>query len=586
MSKTFKSALHAALAIACFGILAFPQAASAHAIVEETQPGIDEIVPESPERVLIRFNEPVEVAFGAIRVFDTNGDRVDVGSADHVEGRADEVQVALKPNLPKGTYTVAWRVVSADGHAITEAFVFHVKERGARAPQLPPFFDSGRPFESALFGLARWLNFSALIVLAGGGIFAFNVWRKSPIGSDEAEQRFAARWTTIARGAWIAAAIATVAGFVLQGSVAGGYSLGGALSPTVLGEVASTRYGKVAIAKIVLLGLLALWWFLIGDRTMRSDTASVGAAGTRRRLPLWAAVSGGAILIALISTPGLAGHAGTTSPIAVNIATDTAHVGAAAAWIGGLVLLVFAAFPAVRTVGDEEPAARLGSVVTRFSDLAVISIVVLVVSGVYRGWVEVGALRALTAATYGWVLLAKVAVFIPALVLGVINNRTLKPRIEAAVAPGATGALEKLRRLVGAEVALGAVVLVLTAVLVSLAPARTEAGVSGPFTTQVALNEDKLDIIVTPNKVGENEVHLTATTATGSPTVIKQMTVLFRKPDQGIGPIVADGKKLAAGHYVVQGNQLSVPGRWEIEVVARINRFDEERATFVVEVNG
>jgi methionine-rich copper-binding protein CopC len=50
----------------------------------------------------MRFNEPVEVAFGAIRVFDTNGHRVDRGRAQHLPGDSRGVQVALEDDLPYG----------------------------------------------------------------------------------------------------------------------------------------------------------------------------------------------------------------------------------------------------------------------------------------------------------------------------------------------------------------------------------------------------------------------------------------------------------------------------------------------------
>ncbi|MEA2448043.1 MAG: copper transport protein, partial [Actinomycetota bacterium] len=96
----------------------------------------------------------------------------------------------------------------------------------------------------------------------------------------------------------------------------------------------------------------------------------------------------------------------------------------------------------------------------------------------------------------------------------------------------------------------------------------------------------KLNVIVQPNEIGENEVHLTATTSTGAPAPIKQMLVLFRMPAQEIGPIEGKGRKLAAGHFVVQGRQLSVPGTWQLEVVARTSRFEEERTTVSLIVNG
>ena len=93
-------------------------------------PRIDEVVAASPPAVEMVFSEPVEVAFGAIRVFNGFGERVDDGPASRPSGEAETVRVALQPDLPKGTYTVSWRVVSADGHPIAEAFVFHVQEPG------------------------------------------------------------------------------------------------------------------------------------------------------------------------------------------------------------------------------------------------------------------------------------------------------------------------------------------------------------------------------------------------------------------------------------------------------------------------
>jgi hypothetical protein len=48
---------------------------------------------------------------------------------------------------------------------------------------------------------------------------------------------------------------------------------------------------------------------------------------------------------------------------------------------------------------------------------------------------------------------------------------------------------------------------------------------------------------------------------------------------------VGEGVRLAPGHYVVQGRQLSVAGRWLLEIVARTGRFNEERTRVTVLVN-
>jgi copper transport protein len=128
-------------------------------------------------------------------------------------------------------------------------------------------------------------------------------------------------------------------------------------------------------------------------------------------------------------------------------------------------------------------------------------------------------------------------------------------------------------------------VIAATALLVNIAPAREAAGLEGPLITDVRIGSDNLNVLVDPNQVGENEVHLTVTEPNGAATNVQAVRVLFRMPSEGIGPLVGEGVRLAPGHFVVQGRQLSVAGEWMLEIVARIGRFDEERTTVQVTVN-
>jgi copper transport protein len=120
---------------------------------------------------------------------------------------------------------------------------------------------------------------------------------------------------------------------------------------------------------------------------------------------------------------------------------------------------------------------------------------------------------------------------------------------------------------------------------VNIAPARVAAGLEGPFIADVRIGSDDLNVIVDPNRVGENEVHLTVTEPNGAATQVQAMRVLFRMPSEGIGPLIGEGVQLAPGHFVVQGRQLSVAGGWTLEIVARTGRFDEERTSVRVIVN-
>lgn len=550
--------------------------AHAHAIVESTEPSIDQVVESSPERIVMHFNEPVEIAFGAVRVFDTNANRVDSGDAEHLEGDASSIAIGLEPDLADGTYTVTWRVVSADGHPIEEAFVFHVGAPGKQPGGLIIDPGSGAgPVTGVLYGIARWLNFIGLLLLAGGVIFLARVWRPTGAAGDP---MFVARWRRIVVTSWVVVLIATIASLVLQVAVVADLPMGEATAPSVLGQAFGARFGVVAVVKLVLLGLAAgLWW--LGGRRFGAARSAGAAEATEPRPLLGAAL---AIVVALLFTPAFAGHAGTTDPVALNIFMDGLHLVAGAGWIGGLVILLVAVFPAASA--SSEPAAGLAPTVKRFSDMALIAVGVIVATGVYASWIEVRAFRALTGATYGVVLLSKIGVFIPIVLLGAINNRVMKPRIERAAGDRAAP-LRVFKRVVMVEVALAAVVLALTALLVNLPPARVAAGVEGPFVQDVRLDENNLNVLVDPNQVGRNEIHLTATTSSGAPLEVKEMRVLLTMPEQDIGPLVGRGKKLAPGHFVVQGNQLSVPGEWRLEVVVRVGRFEETRTSIVIEVH-
>ena len=150
------------------------------------------------------------------------------------------------------------------------------------------------------------------------------------------------------------------------------------------------------------------------------------------------------------------------------IVADVAHVIAAALWTGGLGFLFLALKLAKE---DRWPLATRA--VPRFSNMAVISVVVLLVAGIINGYLQVRTWSALWETEYGLLLLGKVALVLPLLALGAYNNRYAVPRLKAGIA----SVLERRRFLRAAGVELGIMVAIVavTAVLVNAEPARTEA---------------------------------------------------------------------------------------------------------------
>jgi putative copper export protein len=78
-----------------------------------------------------------------------------------------------------------------------------------------------------------------------------------------------------------------------------------------------------------------------------------------------------------------------------------------------------------------------------------------------NGWLEVRELGALWSTAYGRTLLVKLALLLPVALLGAYNWRRVVPALEAE------GGAARLRRTATVELALGALVLLVTAVLVA-----------------------------------------------------------------------------------------------------------------------
>lgn len=289
--------------------------------------------------------------------------------------------------------------------------------------------------EEAVLRAAQWGNLGGLLVAAGAVVFLLAVWHRSagPPRPESVEARFTHGWRRVVMASWVVAILGSISLLIRSGSPG----------------VEAARLGLLVIGGVALFAQRRHGW-------------PVGI---------------GALLVLLVSA-ALSGHARTSSLPVPNLLVALVHVGAAAAWVGGLVVLVAVAFPAVREQAPGDRAMVLAPVVARFSDLALWSVFAVVASGTYSAWMAIGGVRALTASTYGLVFVAKMSAFLPVLVVGGVNNRWTKPRLLRAVREEASGSrpLVILRRLVALEVALVAVVLAFTVFLLQLSPPTSQAG--------------------------------------------------------------------------------------------------------------
>ena len=127
--------LSAVLALAGLWLVVWCAPALAHATLIREVPAAGASLAESPDQVRLRFNEPVDAEFEPIRVYDSEGSRVDRDDAS-IDPDDARVLVAGLESLPEGSYRVEWRITSIDGHVIEDAYAFNVTgEPGAGEPE-------------------------------------------------------------------------------------------------------------------------------------------------------------------------------------------------------------------------------------------------------------------------------------------------------------------------------------------------------------------------------------------------------------------------------------------------------------------
>lgn len=99
----------------------------AHNELVSTTPDDKANVASAPTAVTLEFNDVVGKKFGFVSVTGPDGKQWNEGAFE-VEGST--VTQPLRALGPAGAYTVAWRVVSADGHPISGTFGFTLTAAG------------------------------------------------------------------------------------------------------------------------------------------------------------------------------------------------------------------------------------------------------------------------------------------------------------------------------------------------------------------------------------------------------------------------------------------------------------------------
>ena len=595
-----------------------PATVEAHANYAESDPAANSVVEESPERVTVRFTEPLEPALSEIQVFDTQGIRVD--RQDSAVDSSDSLLMSVSVDpLADGTYTVAWKNVSTvDGHRVRGAFVFSVGAGLKPAPTDAAAAVADQPLlQSPAEPVIRWLVLLGGLTLVGGVTFHLLISRPVLQGRDSGQlhktsdrggdlstrplrhsgesRNPGVEWgspgtkesgqptslilvltSPLSRLVIIATLFllaASVAQLIVQASVVFESSIPAVFGGSVWELLFGTEWGR-----------LWLWRVALGAASTIAVIVAWRRGDSLALVVLSVALGAGALLAISLTS-----HAAATVNVRTEaILNDFIHLIAVAVWVGGLCGLALAVRLILRVCDNSERRETLSALVRRFSLVAGISVAVIILTGLYSAWAQVVTVPALQV-PYGRVLVLKVAVVVGLLLVAAANLIWVRPRLRA----GGTAGLW-LKRLVGAEIVLAVLVLLIVGLLTAIEPARQVAsreGIGGRGGFQTSFKEvsesTHMTLEVDPGQVGPNTIRVSLTDQSGSPiTNATDVRVRLSYLDADFGETPYSAPEVGEGEYVLDQQLISIAGAWQVELaVQRPDAFDA-RAAFRFEATG
>ncbi|MFI7014214.1 copper resistance protein CopC [Streptomyces sp. NPDC050164] len=597
--------------------------ASAHAALRSTDPDDGSVVQRAPRHLTLTFTESVGLLDDSFRVFGPDQRRVHTGEAQHADGQSDTARAGLPKKLAQGTYTVAWRVVSADSHPVSGAFTFSVGKRSATTAQV----DTGPaedPLTGGLYDAARYLAYLAAALLVGTVAFALLC---RPADTSPLRRPLVAAWWTLLGS--------TAVLLMLRAPYETGAGPAAAFDLSALERTLTSRPGLALLARLAVLLLTAAFLLRLSRRRDHQE-------------PLMRSV-GAALAVALALTWAAAEHASAGIQVPVAMTSSVLHLVATGVWLGGLVALLLT----LRRASVDE----LTAVVPRFSRIAFASVTVLAVTGLYQSWRGLGSLAALTGTSYGRLLLAKL-VAVTALLLAAGYSRRWTARLAAPVATARTAVPERVAQPVGAgapaqpeapgvsgdsgasgttgepgepekpeapegrressgasgptsdsgeadtrrrglrrsvlvEVAVAAVVLLITTLLTTTLPGRAQAEAAQrspagalppttlttvPFDTGTSTGtlsgRGTVEVTLDPARVGENGVQAVVYGADKGLVVVPEVRITFTLPSRKVGPIDARLTDVG-GYWSTNSVNLPLAGTWTMKTTVRVSDVDQ-----------
>lgn len=423
--------------------------AAAHNTLLSSVPADGASLTSAPTQVIWNFDRSVPLDSVTVTLIDASGARTNMPTSTH--GPAGSQQVITALPSPEGAVSLRWRLVGPDGHPISGRVDFTVVAASATATvsALPPgdaAAASTHDFEETpvpdwMKWLLRYASYLCIFIAAGILLTGAAIW---PGARTHPRLR-----QLLGRSLHATALLAALHVIVIATDISGAPPWGAfdAIEPALRTDAGAALAVRALLA-------LVMWVMLF-----RYDDTN--------RMDYWQAVA--LLGLGLLCTWAIAGHSYSMRWPVIGVATDVAHHGAAALWLGGLVIV------SVVVVQAGTPREVL-PVVRRFSVVAGVSVGVLAVTGLVQSVRLVGSPLDLLETTHGRLLAVKIGAVVCMLGAASVNRARVRRTLDHAEV--STSDRNQLRTLMLVEFAIGLVVVALTAGMVVAPPAQSRA--AGP----------------------------------------------------------------------------------------------------------
>jgi copper transport protein len=569
------------LVVAALGLgVAQASTASAHAQILSSTPSDGTNVATAPRTVTLVMSEAVELRYTKITITDGEGRQsaltglrigapagtaADAGAAASdataAGGAETETPVAITADLPAlapDLYRLAWTTVSSDDlHLTNGVVVFGVRTAVPARAVTPP-----DPIPGAGEVTLRWLALVGMGAAAGAALLSLLLSRYAR-GLSEVN---------------LLSAVALVRRRLMGAALIGAAASGVAEAARLLDQAHATGSG---------------WWTPtihlldggFGARWAGREVAAVGVvlvALAARRASGGRSVRGElAIVVAAVGyalSVTLTGHAGAgAAQHPVRVAVETAHVTAALAWLGALVvgaLVLWRPVPgavARWNLGRSTLALLRRQVLRRFGLIAATCLAVMTTTGLLLVGSSVQSVDALLMSTYGRLLLLKLVLVAVALSAAATTALVVHPDLVPRPALRVMSTL-RLRLVLGIE-ATAAVLVVLAAAALGSAQPAVGPTWAAPPQVQPLVSGTTGDLVetvqVAPNRPGRNFVTVDVFDSRRPvPAPIGSVEVTLTAPDGTPTREVATNQ--GAGRWLLPTDAMTTPGRWAVDLsVAR-----------------